>query len=75
MVTYKRQTREEELINALETVASMTTSDIVNVVFKYMNVTKQLKEENRRLKEDMAENEATYEKIIKDLKGENNEQN
>ena len=64
MVVYKNQTREDELIKALETIASMTTSDVVNVVFKLMNENKHLKEEINKLKEDKAENEATYKEMM-----------
>ena len=68
MTVYGELKRREELIEAIKTVASMDVNDITNVMFTLMKENEELKQQLNRLKEDKEENEATYEKIINDLK-------
>lgn len=58
------QKRKEELIQAVKTVASMDLNDISLVVCELIRENKDLTEQVKRLKEDMAENEATFLEII-----------
>ena len=56
--------RKEELVKAIKTVSTMTQADIAMVVSELVLENQKLKIELQRVKEDKAENEAMYERII-----------
>ena len=57
--------RKAELVKALKTVSTMTPADIAMAVSELIMENQKLKTELQRVKEDKAENEAMYERVIK----------
>ena len=57
--------RNQELIQSIKMVASMNVSDVVSVILELIRENDNVKSELIKIKEDKAENESTYERIIK----------
>ena len=64
MTIQEESKRKEELVKAIKTVSTMTPADIAMVVSELVLENQKLKIELQRVKEDKAENEAMYERII-----------
>lgn len=67
MAVHNTLKRREEMLNAIKTIATMSLQDMVTVAGDLALENKKLREDYLRLQEDKAENEAMYEKKIKDM--------
>ena len=66
MTVYGDLKRREEMLNAVKVIAAMSLEDMITVASDLALENKELRKEYFRLKEDKEENEAMYEKMIKD---------
>lgn len=57
--------RNQELIKSIKMVASMNVSDVVSVILELIRENDNVKSELIKIKEDKAENESTYERVIR----------
>ena len=57
--------RNQELIQSIKMVASMNVSDVVSVILELIRENDNVKSELIKIKEDKAENESTYERVIR----------